>query len=114
MVVLGAMHVVPCVFMAIEFFKNGIHFYWRHYFLFFALSVGYLGVNLLQSFLSKDKSAIYPCLDWHRRPDVAAGVVVAFILLEFFVFWILVRLTNIKLKKSFLLQPVIIVGVNPS
>jgi len=104
--VLGAMHLVPFVLMAIEFFINGINFYWRHYFLFITLSIGYLGVNLLQSFLSKDKSAIYPCLDWHRRPDIASVVVIAFLILEFFIFWLLIRLTNIKLKKNFYIESV--------
>ena len=76
------MHLVPCACMLAEFSFNSIHFYWRHYLIFVFLSVGYLGVNLLQSFRSKDKSAIYPCLDWHRRPDIAAVVVVAFLALE--------------------------------
>jgi hypothetical protein len=100
-VIIGLMHIVPFGFMSGEFAMNGINFYWRHYLIFVSLSIGYLGVNLLQSFLSKDKSAIYPCLDWHRRPDIASAVVVAFLIVECLVFWLLIKLTSIKLARNF-------------
>lgn len=101
------MHIVPFGFISVEFAMNGINFYWRHYLIFLALSIGYLGVNLLQSFLSKEKSAIYPCLDWHRRPDIASAVVIAFLIVEFLVFWLLTKLTSIKLARNFKLDIVL-------
>lgn len=72
--------------------------------MFLGLAIGYVGVNLLQSFLSKDAMTVYPSVDWHRRPEVAAVVVVVFLFLEYVVFVLLVRLTNRKLKRRFRLD----------
>lgn len=45
--VMGLMHSVPAVGVTIDMCYSGFNFYWRHLMLFMALSIGYLGVNLM-------------------------------------------------------------------
>ena len=98
---MGVMHIVPFCLIAYDFSMSGINIYKSHFFLFLVLSLGYLGINLLQSFFSKDSRTIYACLDWHRRPDIAAAVVAAFIVLELLIYVGIFKLTDRKLSKHF-------------
>jgi len=98
---MAIMHVIPFACMAAEFWYSSVRFYLRQYWVFNLLSIGYIGVNLLQSFFSKDSRTLYPCLDWHRRPDIAAVVAIVLLIVQFGVFALLRWLSNQKIKNNF-------------
>lgn len=98
------MHVIPFCFLAVEFSLSTFNFYRRHIVLWLILVICYVGVNLLQTFTKKIKDSIYPCVDWHRRPELAGVLVFVFLGLTYIVYIQIVRITNRKLQKSFRLD----------